>query len=188
MTDNLSLKEDLIYGLDISELDPYSPHFQHTTDLICLCQLYDRYSDELQPVVHNALLRAIERQCAEVEMPFESLGLSPRDEGDWLARIDDERYQAQQRYQRLIAGVGESDDLSEAEARIIAEQKLEGSGLVLRGGVAFHDGSSWRFPTRLSSEPDEPYDGQEMTVLVRVGPEDRLAGAAVDLVSSIDLK
>ena len=167
-----SLKEDLVYGLDISELDPYSPHFQHTTDLICLCQLYDRYGTELLPVEHNALLRAIERQCAEVEMPFESLGLSLRDEGDWLARIDDERYQAQQRYQQLLSGVDEAD-LTEAEARAIAEKKLVGSDLVLRRGVVFHDGSGWRFPTRHESEPDEPYDGQAMTVLVRVGPEDR---------------
>ena len=168
MIDDPEFKAELIYGLDISELDPYSPEFQQTARLICLCRLYDRFHKWLLPVEHNALLIAIEHQCELTGVPFASLALTPKDEGDWRERI------ATQPLFHLPCPMPQSDGMDEEIARRIAERILVDSGLVLRRGTVFHDGDVWRFPTRLASEPDVPFDGKEMTVMVRVGPEDRL--------------
>mgnify|MGYP000376079600 CR=1 FL=1 len=91
MIDDPEYKAELVYGLEISDLDPYSPQFQQTTDLICLCRLYDRFHAGLLPIEYNSLLRAIERQCDIVGVPFASLDLIPIDEGDWRERLESER-------------------------------------------------------------------------------------------------
>ena len=64
--------------------------------------------------------------------------------------------------------------MTEATARLIAQQKLAGRGMVLRSGPGIREVIGWRFAVRLESEPDEPYDGYSMTVMVLVVPGDHL--------------
>ena len=64
--------------------------------------------------------------------------------------------------------------LSEKTARLIAQQKLNGTGLTLRSGPGIFDGQGWHFPVRGENEADEPYDGHSMTVMVLVVPGDHL--------------
>ena len=64
--------------------------------------------------------------------------------------------------------------MDEQYARQIAQQKLDGTGLTLRSGSGIHDGQGWHFPVRGVAEPDEPYDGYSMTVMVLVVPGDHL--------------
>ena len=167
MIDDPGLKADLVYGLDISDLDPYSPQFQKVTDLICLCRLYDRFHLWLLPVEYNALLHAIERQCEAAGVPFESLELKPMDEGDWRDQLEAQREFTQPLPRK------KSKKMDEVMARQIAERKLIGTGFVLRRGPPICGDRVWRFPVRQVNEPDEPFDGQTMVVTVRVGPEDK---------------
>lgn len=168
MIDDPSYKAELIYGLDISELDPYSPQFQQTTDLICLCRLYDRFNGWLLPVEYNSLLRAIERQCEVVGVSFASLQLDPLDEGDWRDQLQQQRVCHPPRRESNVA------EMDEVVARRIAAQKLFGTGQVLRRGPPVREGNVWRFAVRPKGTEDVPFDGREMTVMVRVGPEDQL--------------
>ena len=59
-------------------------------------------------------------------------------------------------------------------ARRVAAQKLFGTGQVLRRGPPVREGNVWRFAVRPKGTEDVPFDGREMTVTVRVGPEDQL--------------
>lgn len=163
MTDDPELKAELVYGLDISELDPYSPQFRQTTDLICLCQLYDRYHHHLLPVEHNALLHAIEQQCELSGVSFASLQLDPKDDDEWRERLLHQRQRNPPRSKPKIK------TLDEAAARRLAEQNLLGSGLVLRSGKVLRNGNVWRFPVRMEDVEDTPFDGEEMIVMVCVG-------------------
>ena len=167
MIDDPDYKAELIYGLEIDDLDPYSPEFQQVTDLICLCRLYDRYHLWLLPVEHNALLHAIEEQCTAAGVPFESLQLTPMDEDDWR-----EQLKAQDELSQPCRP-GEDQKLDEVTARRIAEHKLIGTGFVLRRGPPICGDKIWRFPARMADEPDVPFDGQSMTVVMCVGPKDR---------------
>ena len=64
--------------------------------------------------------------------------------------------------------------MDEQYARQIALQKLDGTGLTLRSGPAIHNEQGWHFPVRDVAEPDEPYDGYSMTVMVLVVPGEHL--------------
>ena len=162
MTDDPSKPSEQVYGLDISQIDPHSSQYQQTFDLICLCRVFDRFHGWLLPVDHHALLRIIERECTAAGVAFASLDLPRQADNNWCDRLERQR-----RYTR--PQIGETD---ETVARRIAEQKLIGTDYVLRSGVVIHDGDVWRFAIRLAGEPDVPYNGQEMAVTVRVGPED----------------
>ena len=166
MIDDPEYKAELVYGLEISDLDPYSPQFQQTTDLICLCRLYDRFHAGLLPIEYNSLLRAIERQCVVTGVSFASLDLTPIDEGDWRERLESERPFAEPPARVC--------DMDEVVARRIAAQKLADTRCVLRRGPPVRQGDIWRFAVRSVNEPDVPYDGRSMTVMVSVGPKDRL--------------
>ena len=109
----------------------------------------------------------IECQCQAAGVPFASLQLTPQDEGDWRDHI------AEQNQYSSPLSVAPPDQSGEAAARRIAGRKLLGTGYVLRRGPSIRDGEVWRFPVRLAGEPDVPYDGRSMTVMVRVGPEDK---------------
>ena len=63
--------------------------------------------------------------------------------------------------------------LSKAEqAQQIAEQKLIGSGYVLRRGNPYHDVRGWRFPVRLVNDPDTSADDEPVVVTVLVQPHE----------------
>ena len=64
--------------------------------------------------------------------------------------------------------------MTEATARLIAQQKLAGKGMVLRSGPGIREVIGWRFAVRMENEPDEPYDGYSMAVMVLVVEGDEL--------------
>ena len=169
MTNETPNQTEQVYGLDISQIDPHSPQYQQTFDLICLCRIVDRFHGWLLPVDHNALLRVIERECAAAGVAFDSPDLPPYGAENWRDRLERQRQYHQPRRQPQV------DETDETIARRIAAQKLIGTDYVLRSGAAIHDGDVWRFPIRLAGDADVPYNGQEMTVMVRVGPEDFMA-------------
>ena len=170
MIDDPGLKAELVYGLDISDLDPHSFEFKQTTILICLCRFFDRFDEWLLPVEHNSLLYAIERQCEATGVEFPSLRLEPQDEGNWRDQLEGQREYRPPRRTRK-----EAPEMDEVIARQIAEQKLTAyTGLVLRRGPPVCDDKGWRFAVRPFDAPDVPFDGQEMALMVWVEPDDRL--------------
>ena len=171
MIDDPSYKAELIYGLDISDLDPHSDEFKQTTDLICLCRFYDRFNGWLMAVEHNALLRAIERQCEIVGMPFESLDLQPDDEGDWRDQLVNPYTFRQPRQTRKKV-----TEMDEVIARRIAVLKLADyqGVVVLRRGPPIRDDKGWRFAVRPVNTLDVPFDGQDMGLMMWVKPDELL--------------
>lgn len=158
----------LICDLDISNLDPHSNKFRQTADLICLCRFYERFNGWLMAIEHNALLRAIERQCETVGVPFKSLNLQLDDEGDWRDQLVNQYAFHQPR--RLRKQVKEMDEVI---ARRIAWLKLaDYDGVVLRRGPSIRDDKGWRFAVRPVNATDVPFDGREWGLMMWVEPDE----------------